>query len=389
MFWDKWKYEIFDKYTIIDKIMMEYKNNIELKEKKAKRLDYFYRISYIIITVNWIVILLKIKDISYIKENTVLDALKIISVVIIMLFIVNTFFKLLSWSFFNYKNVKQIIKIECFKEGCNVFKKKIINNNWEAINWVIIVIIIIELLASILSFCFFHIYSIVHLMTGIIILYMINRKNNQNQLLLFVTFTICIFISSVVSTLSTKVYGSLYGISGIILVLLVVNRLIINLNIYREKIENYREIKINDLKSILENNKINEDKYENILLGTETIIEKYYTLKNKFIFLIKSLLAWSGISVIVTTIKNSNLKDLNNFLDMLKNGKLLDKSITDGIKLIVFIFLLVVFSWLIWRIIIFIFEQIIEPKYMSKEDLFEFRDLLQDIIIMKKGVNIE
>ena len=74
---------------------------------------------------------------------------------------------------------------------------------------------------------------------------------------------------------------------------------------------------------------------------------------------------------------------------MLKNGKLLDKSITDGIKLIVFIFLLVVFSWLIWRIIIFIFEQIIEPKYMSKEDLFEFRDLLQDIIIMKKGVNIE
>jgi len=44
---------------------------------------------------------------------------------------------------------------------------------------------------------------------------------------------------------------------------------------------------------------------------------------------------------------------------------------------------------LIWRIIIFIFEQIIEPKYMSKEDLFEFRDLLQDIIIMKKGVNIE
>ena len=226
-------------------------------------------------------------------------------------------------------------------------------------------------------------------MIGIIILYTINRKNNQNQLLLFVTFTICIFTSSVVSTLSTNFYSSLYGISEIILVLLVVNRLIINLNIYREKIENYRRIKINGLKSILENNKINEDKYENILLGTENIIEKYYTLKNKFIFLIKSLLAWSGISVIITSIKNSNLKDLNNFFDMLKNGKLLDKSITDGIKLIVFVFLLVVFSWLIWRIIIFIFEQIIEPKYMSKEDLFEFRDLLQDIIIMKKGVNIE
>ena len=129
MFWDKWKYEIFDKYTIIEKIMMEYKNNIELKEKKAKSLDYFYRISYIIITVNWIVILLKIKDISYIKENTVLDALKIISFVIIMLFIVNTFFKLLSWSVVNYKNVKQIIKIECFKEVCNVFEEKIKNNN--------------------------------------------------------------------------------------------------------------------------------------------------------------------------------------------------------------------------------------------------------------------
>ena len=55
------------------------------------------------------------------------------------------------------------------------------------------------------------------------------------------------------------------------------------------------------------------------------------------------------------------------------------------IVLLTYIIFFVIVLWLIWMVLFFIFEKVVEIKYISKRELFEFRDLLQDIIIMKNS----
>lgn len=103
--------------------------------------------------------------------------------------------------------------------------------------------------------------------------------------------------------------------------------------------------------------------------------------------MLKSLLTWGGISVIIERIKHSNIEDINKLWNNIINNKFDDKTI-NGITIIVYIIVCIIFLWLVWEAIFFVFKQVIEAKYMSKEDLFEFRDLLQDIILEKDSSSI-
>lgn len=378
MFWDKWKYEIFDRYTLADKIVLEYKNNIQFEEKKLKKLDYLYLISYLILALSCVIIFYKIKDIKYIKGTIIEEAIIKIGLVLILFVIAYIYLKIIRLFLLNYKDRKVIIKTECFSEGIKRFWNIIKDNQnvkiFGLVSLVLFIVVIICLWKKIEVFCIFFITF------GILILYMLNKNTEQNTkgiwLSIISIFTGLIYVSAIISLIQScfenfTFYNSGYTIFGIILALLINNKFITNLKSYKEKNEEYRKSKICLLKSTLENNKIDKNKYEKILLRVTDNAERYYNLENKFIVIIKSLLAWCGISVVIAKLENiqkflNNLNNMKNEIETMKN-------------IIIFILIL----WLGWKTLFFVFKQVIEAKYMSKEDLFEFRDLLQDIILEK------
>ena len=99
-----------------------------------------------------------------------------------------------------------------------------------------------------------------------------------------------------------------------ILILLIVNKLIINLEEYKTAKKKIYNDKIERLKEALEMNQIDKNKYEEILKRSIDKSEEYYNLENKFNLVAKSLLLWGGISIIIEKIKNLKLEIVKNFI---------------------------------------------------------------------------
>ena len=149
---------------------------------------------------------------------------------------------------------------------------------------------------------------------------------------------------------------------------------------------------------MLKENNIKENKYEEVLKRSIDKSEKYYNLENKFSFIAKSLLLWGGISIVKDKIKKMDLKTIMKNIKRLGKTKFINKVIQKYeylIVLLTYIIFFIIVLWVIWIVLFFVFEKIVEIKYISKRELFEFRDLLQDIIMEdnnernQNSVNIE
>lgn len=422
MFGNEWKYKIFDRYTLIEEVINEYKdsikinyatNNIENNKNKKKWLNnnkknllealVYFVVSFIIFFSLSKVIIMCINDIEWIKKVEIIkEVLYVFLLILQILFIIIIFPKAI---FIIIKEQKFSINREYMNYFCKGIKIffKILKNNWKNLGGFIIVFLVF-------IFIFFKVvpnedkknlqiihYYILSWILGTVILYMLNRKySKENRDIILFWYAVGSGLVALTEFFSllfliySKRYiflNSLNILISTILLLLIIERFITNLKDYKDKRNRYKKIKINKLKRIFKKKNIDINKFNELVSNRINEIEKYYNLINGFNFVLKSLLTWGGISVIIERIKHSNIEDINKLWNNIINNKFDDKTI-NGITIIVYIIVCIIFLWLVWEAIFFVFKQVIEAKYMSKEDLFEFRDLLQDIILEKDSSSI-
>jgi len=486
MFWDKWKYELFDKDTLIDKIIEDYKGREGLKESKNHKINFvgiiyylFFSMCLIGSTFNFILRIINyLKNEKYLSNQTLENNIILISYLLCSLGLFYVIIKVLFMQFqnedkiriFNYKYCEIFFKgVGIFGEilESEEFKKKFVQNIILVISMILfyypvlnltlnkkfdfiqliyiiplaLVVIsekykdlqlnrnkIIKWVAPILinrnkivkwstpifiiGILYYHFYNnleiigflmsdkifIVGWVMGILLLEMLNKKEADNVrcigLCMYNILAIILFILGVLSFFlmfidKQKIIYPLSTIIIFILVLLIEHKFVINLKVYKNKKKEIYNEKIELIKSVLKENNIKEDKYEEVLKRSIDKSEEYYNLENKFNLVAKSLLLWGGISIIVEKIKNMKLEMIKNLIqDINENGimKVFYKIITKYeylIVLLTYIIFFVIFLWVLWVILFFVFEKVVEIKYISKRELFEFRDLLQDIIIME------
>lgn len=422
MFGNEWKYKIFDRYTLIEEVINEYKdsikinyatNNVENNKNKKKWLNnnkknllealVYFVVSFIIFFSLSKVIIMCINDIEWIKKVEIIkEVLYVFLLILQILFIIIIFPKAI---FIIIKEQKFNINreyINYFCKGIKIFFKILKNNGKNLGGFIIVFLFFIFIFFKVVpnegkkNLQIIH-YYILSWILGTVILYMLNRKYSKENrdIILFwyavgsglVALTEFFSLFFLIYSKRDIFLNSLNILISTILLLLIIERFITNLKDYKDKRNRYKKIKIKKLKRILKKKNIDINKFNELVSNRINEIEKYYNLINGFNFVLKSLLTWGGISVIIERIKHSNIEDINKLWNNIINNKFDDKTV-NGITIIVYIIVCIIFLWLVWEAIFFVFKQVIEAKYMSKEDLFEFRDLLQDIILEKDSSSI-
>ena len=165
-----------------------------------------------------------------------------------------------------------------------------------------------------------------------------------------------------------------------------------------EEFSRWQDIKNNTAKSYKALDLFNGLMYRNIDRDNFDEADKEYIEKN--VFITTSLYGIIGAYDLIqehrldflqnVKISGESLKNFwrASYDESIKDEKLNNKIILEYeylIVLLTYIIFFVIVLWLIWMVLFFIFEKVVEIKYISKRELFEFRDLLQDIIIMKNS----
>lgn len=477
MFWDKWRYELFDRNTIINDIIDKYKEKLESEEDNKS--NVYGNLIYLFFSICLILSFSRsmVNLTNYLYNKIGIQRMILKESVIVLVFIICALgmfliiFKIMfslsrnkyEITFFNYRYC------ESLKEGCKIFirsfgkpflKRCLIvlyltilsiifcfyfykfideifhpeNTNislfrylwifpivgigllkwrdkiWGKLLMFFIIIIIFleiyfihnnEIINPILKLEFIKLKNILYISwgIGIIILEPLGRKyNNEIRYLIMELFSIIALVLFLSGTITfccwfflskSEIIYPLNTLITFILVFLILHKMIINLKKYKDEKKEIYNNKIEILKTVLKENNIKETKYEEILKRSIDKSEKYYSLENKFSLIAKSLLLWGGISIVKDKIKKMDLKTI---LKNVKNNPTFINTVIDKyeflIELLIYAIFFIIVLWVIWVIIFFIFEKIVEIKYISKKELFEFRDLLQDIIITENPSNI-
>jgi len=480
MFWDKWKYELFDRNTIIDTVIENYKDKVEKMENN--KINALGSLSYLFFLICLVISFFNIivKMTNQLGNETLKNSIYLVSYLVCILIVYYTTIKISFSQFRNSNEIKMFSfkYIEIFKKGFYIFWKTLfLKEFWEKLSFIIIyfssitlfsypilnfslnkkfnfyetllmapliivlifekykslqptnkikeiynkivsnynkckIIISIVIFLVILNYFFCENLSkieiikflksdkvyFLHWTIGVCMLEFLNKKysNDTRHLILsgYSMITGLLFFSGIYTLYtfyfkkSESIIHPLNTIIIFILILLIVNKLIINLEEYKTAKKKIYNDKIERLKEALEMNQIDKNKYEEVLKRSIDKSEEYYNLENKFNLVAKSLLLWGGISIIIEKIKNLKLEIVKNFIkEINKDGiEFVTKVITEYeylIVLLTYIIFFIIVLWVIWIVLFFVFEKIVEIKYISKRELFEFRDLLQDIIIME------